>query len=60
MGERSCGEQANQRAGDPAGFLLAPGSSGRIICMRLSPGAQDPPDPLMGISTAGSELRQAV
>jgi hypothetical protein len=24
MGERSCGEQANQRAGDPAGFLLAP------------------------------------
>jgi hypothetical protein len=31
MGERSCGEQANQRAGDPAGFLLASaGSSGRI------------------------------
>jgi hypothetical protein len=31
MGERSCGEQANQRAGDPAGFLLAPagGSSAK-------------------------------
>jgi hypothetical protein len=35
MGEaRSCGEQANQRAGGPAGFLLAPGGSSRR--MRLS------------------------
>jgi hypothetical protein len=30
------GEQANQRAGDPAGFLLAPGGSSRRMRLSLS------------------------
>ena len=63
MGERSCGEQANQRAGDPAGFLLAPGGSSRR--MRLSLSAESyvyfslPTRPPDGDEYC-SELRQAV